>query len=98
MNNYIQVGNTELIARQGYAGLGLSWGDVTGAAKGALNFYGKAQQAEGRAAAATEIAKAQAAAAAARTRQAGGGFKKYLPFVAIGGVALVGVLLLRGKK
>ena len=107
--SYFDVGDTELIARQGYAGtgalyaptgLGVSWGDVTGLAKGALNFYGQAQASAGAAKASQEIAlaQAQAAAAAAQAKQSGGGgMKKYLPYALIGGGALVLLLVLKKK-
>jgi len=99
--SYFDVGNTELISRQGYSGamgLGLSWSDVTGAAKGALNFYGQGMKSQGQAAAAMEIAKAQAAANAAKARSTASGMGKYVVPIAIGGVALVGVLLLSRRR
>ena len=98
MSNYFEVGETELIAREGYGAVGLSWGDVTGLAKGALNFYGESQKTAGSAAAykaqAELLAKQQAAA---KTSAPKSGLMKALPFIAIGGGALVLLLVLRKK-
>ena len=64
-------GATEIIARQGYSGLGFGLDDITGAMKGALNFYGQSEQAKGAAKASQEIAIAQAQAAQ-KAAQSGG--------------------------
>ena len=108
--SYFDVGDTELIAREGYSGtgalyaptgLGVSWSDVTGLAKGALNFYGQAQSSAGAAKASQEIALAQAQAAAAQRQQqqaSSGGMKKYLVPALIGGAGLVVLLVVLKKK
>lgn len=88
--SYKSTGNVQLVARQAYNGLDGVWGSIkdigSGAAKGALDFYGSTQQAKGR----EEAYKAQLAAQQAR----GGGTPSWLLPAAIGG----GVLLLIALK
>ncbi len=97
--SYFPQGETELIAREGYGDLGLSFEDIKSGAGGllggALSFYGESQKTAGRAAALEEIARAQAAAAAGRQM---GGTPAWLLPVALGGAALVLVLMLRRRK
>ena len=88
-------GSTEIIARQGYSGLGFGLDDITGAFKGALNFYGQSEQAKGAAAAAQQIAIAQAQAAQQQAQKSSGMPGWLLP-VAIGG-GLIALLVLRKK-
>lgn len=97
--SYFPSGDTELIARQGYGDLGLSFSDIKSGAGGllggALSFYGESQKTAGRAAALEEVARQQAAAAAAR--QTGGTPGWVLP-VALGGGALLLVMMMRRRK
>ena len=97
--SYFPSGETELIAREGYSDLGVSWDDIksgaSGVLKGALSFYGESQKTAGQAAAYEAMARAQAEAAAGRPAA---GMPKWLLPVALGGGALVLVLMLRRKK
>jgi hypothetical protein len=94
--SYFDVGATELVARQGYSGMGDFTDTVKGLLSGGLNFYGQAQQTAGKAAAYEEIAKAQAAAASGRKPP--GRTPKWLLPVGLGAGALVLVLLLKKKR
>lgn len=87
--SYKSTGNVQLVARQGYNGVGGVWDTVkdigSGAAKGALDFYGSAQQAKGR----EQAYKEQLAAQQAK----GGGMPSWLLPAAIGGGVLLLVIL-----
>ncbi len=96
--SYFPQGETELISREGYGDLGLSWSDIksgaSGVVGGALDFYGQAQKTAGQAAAYEEIARAQAAAAAGRPAA---GMPSWLLPVGLGAGALVLVLMMRRR-
>ncbi len=92
--SYFDVGETELVAREGYAGMGVDWEDVTGLAKGALNFYGESERAKGRAAVAEQIAILQAKGQRAPESA---GMQRFVPYLAVGGGALLLFLALRKK-
>lgn len=95
--SYFSQGQTELISRPGYSSIGAdepSWFDkLKDAAGGALNFYGQAQ-----AGAALQREQEIRAAEAAKQQQASSGTPSWVLPVAIGGVALVAVVLLTRKK
>ena len=64
----------------------------------AVETYGSAQKASGRAEVAQEIARQQAAAMAAAQHGARSEFSRYLPWIAIGGGGLVLFLVLSKRK
>lgn len=78
---------------QGAAGLGGIWDSIKGAGSSVLDFYNSSQQAQG-AATATQTANKDLAAALAA--QQGGGISTTT--LAIGGVALAGVLFFALRK
>ncbi len=83
--------------------LGGFWDKLGGGLKKAggwaVETYGSAQQATGRAEAAQQIAAQQAAAmAAAQQTRPASDFSRYLPFLAIGGGGLVLFLVLSKRK
>jgi hypothetical protein len=88
--SYYDTGNTELVSRQGYSGLGFS---ISGLAKGALDFYGKTQQQAGQAAAYKEMAMQKAAAAAPKPSA----MPSWLLPVGIGGAALLLLVMLKKR-
>lgn len=99
--SYFDIGCApeELIARQGYSGVG-GVGDVLSkiggvikdGAAGALDFYGKQQQAAGQLSVYQQQAAAQAAAG-------GGGLPSWvLPVAAVGGVGLIAVMMMGRRK
>lgn len=94
MPYFKDLAEEELIAREGYAGLGLSLSEVKSFGSNLLgqakSLYEGTQQAKGREQAYKELATKQAAAPAAST-------PSWVLPVAIGGTALVAFLLLRKK-
>lgn len=90
--SYFSQGQTELISRPGYSSTEGWWDSLKEAAGGAITFYGQAQTG-----AALQREQEIRAAEAAKQAQASSTPSWVLP-VAIGGVALVAVVLLTRKK